>query len=113
MKDIWRMNSEYPSTSTEAFQSTGRRRFRLSDTLKLRETCIDPIFHGEISGSEETGIESLQNLRLSKEEMGCLSIWKMPDKSKRYRNRYIVVMDVGEFQMKPTTRISPSLIAIG
>ena len=95
MKDIWRMNSEYPSTSTEAFQSTGRRRFRLSDTLKLRETCIDPIFHGEISGSEETGIESLQNLRLSKEEMGCLSIWKMPDKSKRYRNRYIVVMDVG------------------
>ena len=76
MKDIWRMNSEYPSTPTEAFQSTGRRRFRLSDTLKLRETCIDPIFHGEISGSEETGVESLQNLRLSKEKWAACPFGK-------------------------------------
>lgn len=95
MKDTWRMNSEYPSTPTEAFQSTGRRRFRLADTVKLRETCLNPIFRGEISGAEETGFESIQSLSLSQEENGNLSIWREPDKSKRYRNRYIVVMDVG------------------
>lgn len=95
MKESWRMNSEYPSTATEAFQSTGRRRFRLEDTIKLKKTCIDPIFKGDISGSEETGNNSLSNLKLTKDEKGSLSIWRMPDKTEKIWNRYIVIMDVG------------------
>ena len=96
VKELWRMNSEFPSTPNEAFQSTGRRRFRLEDTIKLKETCIDPMFKGDISGLEETGYSSLSNIKLHKDEKGNLFIWKMPQKNKnRYINRYVVIMDVG------------------
>lgn len=95
MKETWRMNSEYPSTSTEAFQSTGRRRFRLEDTIRLRKTCIEAAFRGDISGLEETGVNSLEKLELEKQERGSLKIWKYPDDKERYKDRYVVIMDVG------------------
>ena len=95
LRESWRMNSEYPSTPQEAFQSTGRRRFRQEDTIKLKRTCIDPSFIGEITGATESGPESTSNIRLEKEENGNLSIWSIPDTKEHYRDRYIVVVDIG------------------
>lgn len=95
MRESWRMNSEYPSTPLEAFQSTGRRRFRQEDTIKLRKTCVDPSFTGEITGSSESGPESISNIRLSRDGRGNLAIWSMPDLKIHYRDRYVVVVDIG------------------
>ena len=79
MDEQWRMNSEYPSTPEEAFQSTGRRRFRMSDTLRMRKTCLYPSFVGDITASSDNGEEATMKMRLEKDEKGSLSIWRMPD----------------------------------
>lgn len=94
LKDSWRMNSEYPSTANEAFQSTGRRKFRMEDVRKLEKTCIDPSFTGEITGVKETGPEALKDIRFQKGE-GNLWVWTMPDLSEEWKDRYIIVVDVG------------------
>lgn len=95
MNDKWRMNSEFPSLANEAFQSTGRRRFRLTDTMRMRETCIPPSFIGEVTGASETGPDSIERLRLEEDENGSLSIWRKPDNLEPYWNRYVISMDVG------------------
>ena len=95
MNNQWRMNSEFPSTPNEAFQSTGNRRFRMSDTIRLRSTCIAPSFVGEIVGQAESGKDAATGLKLEKNDTGYLSIWRMPDKLAPMENRYVVSMDVG------------------
>lgn len=89
----WRLNSEYPSTALEAFQSTGRRIFRMEDVRKLEKTCCDPDFIGEIVGKADTGEASLKGMEFVKGR-GDLMVWKMPDEEKM-RDRYIVVVDIG------------------
>ena len=89
----WRLNSEYPSTALEAFQSTGRRIFRMEDVRKLEKTCYDPEFIGEIVGRADTGENSLKGMEFIKGR-GDLMVWKMPDEEKM-RDRYIVVVDIG------------------
>ncbi len=59
----WRLNSEYPSTALEAFQSTGRRIFRMEDVRKLENSCLDPEFKGELVGMADTGPDSLIGMR--------------------------------------------------
>lgn len=94
LKDNWRMNSEYPSTANEAFQSSGRRKFRMEDVRKLEKTCIAPSFIGEITGEKETGPDAIKNIRFHRGE-GNFSVWTMPDISENWRDRYIIVVDVG------------------
>ena len=91
--ESWRLNSEFPSTAMEAFQSTGRRIFRIDDVRKIEKTCIEPEFRGDIVGAAETGKDTLRNLELREGE-GDLSIWCKPD-DEPIKNRYIVVVDVG------------------
>jgi hypothetical protein len=101
LKDKWRMNSEYPSTPEEAFQSTGRRRFRMEDTIKLKKTCIDPEWIGDISGETESGKNALKNIRLVQDKQASVNdenklwIWVMPDNSEKWRDRYVTIVDVG------------------
>lgn len=95
MTEQWRMNSEYPSTPEEAFQSTGRRRFRMSDTLRMRKTCLYPSFVGEITASADNGKDATMRMRLEKDDKGSLYIWRMPDNDTPMWNRYVVSMDVG------------------
>lgn len=95
MADEWRMHSEFPSTPEEAFQSTGRRRFRMRDVMRLRKGCMNPVFTGDISGLDETGRASTESMELHKDEKGFLRIWRMPDNNRAMLNRYVVSMDVG------------------
>ena len=92
--DDWRMASEYPSTAEEAFQSTGRRRFRMSDTLTLRKTCTTPEFIGDIIGADETGENAVKSLRLEKDSKGNLHMWVPPD-DEPILDRYVVIVDPG------------------
>ena len=82
----WRMCSEYPSTPEEAFQSTGRRVFRISYVTNARKTCLAAWWTGDIDGGKF--------VKDDKEKP--LNIWLMPEQEERImRNRYIVCVDVG------------------
>lgn len=100
MNDPWRMCSEYPSTAAEAFQSTGRRVFPIKYVEQLRHTCISPCFYGEFVGDAEKGKPALTNVHFSNlgptpDKENILWVWALPDLSVRYRDRYIVSVDVG------------------
>lgn len=100
MNDQWRMCSEYPSTAAEAFQSTGRRVFPAKYVESVRRTCIDPCFYGEFVGNSEKGKSALENIKFSyldptPDKENILWVWSLPDLSVKYRDRYIVTVDVG------------------
>lgn len=93
--DNWRMQSEFPTTPEEAFQSTGNRFFPPQYVLALRKDNKEPIFKGEIVGDSTLGKKALENIRFEENERGNLWIWEMPDSNNRYDNRYVVPMDIG------------------
>lgn len=90
MPDEWRLFSEFPSTATEAFQSTGRRVFRIRYVENIRKTCVPPAFTGDISNGE-----FVSTLPGEKSDENSLCIWLMPENEPHLRNRYIVTVDVG------------------
>ena len=49
----WRLFSEFPSTANEAFQSTGRRVFKISYVKNIRECCVPPAWIGDIVSCEK------------------------------------------------------------
>ena len=101
MDDDWRMCSEYPSTPTEAFQSTGHRYFPQRYVDDVRKTCIDPCFFGEFVGDDEKGKDAFQGIHFEEApkkmhmQSNVLWVWAMPDKSVAYSDRYVVSVDIG------------------
>lgn len=85
--DTWRLASEFPSTPTEAFQSTGRRVFKLAYVQSTRESCSDAWWHGDVDGT-------LLDCRFIKGS-GEMEIWYLPDTDTPMRDRYVVSVDVG------------------
>ena len=85
--DEWRLASEFPSTPTEAFQSTGRRVFTLSYVKTTRESCIKAWWRGDVDGN-------LLDCRFIKGD-GNMEVWYMPDLDTPMRDRYVVSVDVG------------------
>lgn len=85
--DEWRFSSEYPSTPTEAFQSTGRRVFMLGYVKSNRESCQPAWWRGEVDGNQ-------LDCRFIKGE-GNMEVWYMPDLDTPMRDRYVVSVDVG------------------
>ncbi|MBR3884250.1 MAG: hypothetical protein IKJ31_05770 [Bacteroidaceae bacterium] len=102
--DEWRLFSEFPSTANEAFQSTGRRVFKISYVQNMRSTCVPPIFKGDIIATENVTPQSerieqrcrfVPALPGENVKENCLWIWLMPDCEQHIRDRYIVTVDVG------------------
>ena len=104
MPEEWRLFSEFPSTANEAFQSTGRRVFKISYVKNIRECCVPPAWIGDIVSSEKydeatrskksvTSFEPLKPGEPSNENV--LKVWLMPDTQLNCRDRYIVTVDVG------------------
>lgn len=97
----WRMCSEFPSTAVEAFQSSGRRAFRMNYVRQTEKTCIDPWFYGEVEGNADSGKGALEGLKFKPlahtedKNENCLWVWIMPDIEEKYRDRYVVIVDVG------------------
>lgn len=101
MADDWRMCSEYPSSPTEAFQSTGRRYFPLRYVEQARKTCMQPCFYGEFVGDDDKGKMAFNNLHFEdapvslKGKDNVLWVWELPDTASTYRNQYVVSVDIG------------------
>ena len=98
MPDEWRLFSEFPSTAAEAFQSSGRRVFRIPYVNNARKECLPPTFIGDIKESIENGKTTTKFEPLAPGERNdgsCLSVWLMPEKDETLRDRYVVAVDVG------------------
>ncbi len=100
LPDEWRLCSEFPSTPAEAFQSTGRRVFKISYINEARKSCVPPPFVGDITTrrdniSHKELTEFTPVARNEKGEDNNLNVWIMPDKENTLRDRYIVTVDVG------------------
>ncbi len=97
LPDEWRLFSEFPSTANEAFQSTGRRVFKVSYVNEARKWCIPPSFIGDILPGKEKGEKSrfVASDSGEKENGNQLQVWLMPDKEQDLKDRYIVAVDVG------------------
>jgi hypothetical protein len=93
--DDWRMKSEYPSTDTEAFQSTGRSVFRQDYVAKARKTCCKPEFIGELMGDAQVGPDALKNITFKDNPRGNLWIWEKPDFEEMIAYRYALFGDIG------------------
>lgn len=93
--DKWRMQSEFPTTAEEAFQSTGNRYFPPSYVLALRKDNKEPIFKGEVIGDSTLGIKALNNILFEANERGNLWIWEYPVTSDEWIDRYVVSLDLG------------------
>jgi hypothetical protein len=90
------MCEEYPSTSHEAFVSSGQRVFRIKDTIEVRKNCRPPEFKGELAGKAVKGKKALDDMRFEDSDLGKLWVWTMPDReSDPVRDRYIVFVDIG------------------
>ena len=85
--DEWRLASEFPSTPTEAFQSTGRRVFTLGYVKATRESCIKAWWRGDVDGN-------LLDCRFIQGN-GNMEIWYKPELDTPMRDRYVVSVDVG------------------
>ncbi len=95
MPDEWRLFSEFPSTATEAFQSTGRRVFRTSYVNDIRSNCVPPLFVGDIVEDREGKSKFVPCLPGEDKGEDLLRVWLMPEKEPSLRDRYIVTVDVG------------------
>lgn len=88
--DEWRLFSEFPSTANEAFQSSGRRIFRIAYVQEAKRSCIPPPFTGDIENGKFTPASPGERC-----DENSLWVWLMPDEEQHFRNRYIVTVDVG------------------
>ena len=100
MPDEWRLFSEFPSTASEAFQSTGRRVFRTSYVNDARGNCVPPQFVGDIVSQNDGKSKFVPCQPGEDKGEDQLRIWIMPDKEQHLRDRYIVTVDVGGISNK-------------
>lgn len=91
----WRMQSEFPTTDIEAFQSTGARVFAPHYVQQMRKYCSAPEYIGQLFAKGRKGKEAFIDLEFQPTPDGNLWIWVMPDKSVAVKNRYIVTVDIG------------------
>ena len=94
--DDWRMCCEFPTTPTEAFQSTGRRAHSSAYIAQMRSFCKEPIFKGEMTAVVNHGKEAIgDSLAFEQSNNGNLWMWAKPDTTQSVKRRYVVSMDIG------------------
>lgn len=95
--DTWRMRSEFPTTASEAFQSTGRPVFHplYIDALELHLGM--PFEQGMLEGVAISGPKSIVDIRFIPSNIGKLKIWTrpIPFDVDPILDRYVVSMDIG------------------
>lgn len=100
----WRMQSEFPSTAAEAFQSTGDRYFSAPAVLLQRESNVRrPALMARIRSKAETGRDALRDIRFEEDENGPVWIWTRPEEDpykligsgRMVKNRFAAFADFG------------------
>ncbi len=90
------MRQEFPSTAEEAFITSGRPAHNPQHTLDMMQYCKEPLVVGELFADAPYGARAIDSsLRFAETAGGMLKIWKMPDRSRKILNRYIVSVDIG------------------
>lgn len=85
------MAAEFPTTDVEAFTSTAQTVFPTHCTERMRYATSIPLVRGDMVAR---GTATLEGSAFVKNEAGAMQVWRQPEKS-RWRNRYIVVVDIG------------------
>ena len=91
------MASEYPTDDNEAFVYSGHKVFDKLLVERLRTTCKEPMFVGDVYANGTSGKAALQNVRFAEDKTGQLCVWQKPDvdEEERVTDRYLVVVDIG------------------
>lgn len=92
----WDMQEGFPSTPEEAFVTSGRKAHHPLIVKQMEVFTKKPEFIGEMFADAAQGVEAInRSLRFQELAKGEFWIWKKPDTSKLYHNRYIVSLDIG------------------
>lgn len=92
----WDMQEGFPSTPEEAFVTSGRKAHHPLIVKQMEVFAKKPEFIGEMFADAPQGAEAInRSLRFEEIAKGEFWIWKKPDTSKLYDNRYIVSLDIG------------------
>lgn len=90
------MMSEYPTTPTEAFTTTGSHPFEAEHLDRLEQNCLPvPLVTGDIQADGLRGSDAKVNVHLVSASNGLLKVWELPEKGAAVKTRYMVVVDVG------------------
>lgn len=91
------MAAEFPSDDVEAFVHSGERVFDKYKVEAFKSSCRPPRYVGDIYGKEDSGPNTLVNLRFSEDSQGQLWVWNLPetDDTERITNRYLTIVDIG------------------
>ena len=90
------MMAEFPSDDVEAFRNSGKNVFSAYHLDKLKETCREPLYVGEVQGDSVQGKLALRNLHFVHDRSGLLKVWMLPQQLRhRIARRYLVTVDVG------------------
>jgi hypothetical protein len=100
--DVWRMQSEFPTTPDEAFQSDARRVFSPIYVKTAEQYIKEPLMTGELSAKARTGRDALTDIRFAEQPAGNLKIWIAPTNQQfnsstiqQISNRFCGFLDIG------------------
>lgn len=92
----WDMQEQFPSTADEAFVTSGRKAHHPLHIKQMEMFAKKPTWIGEMFADAPSGAEAINNSLEYKEiAKGEFWIWKKPDISRLYNNRYVVSLDIG------------------
>ena len=92
----WDMQEAFPSTADEAFVTSGRKAHHPLHIKQMEQFAKKPLFIGEMFADAPSGAESINSSLQYKEiANGEFWVWKKPDTTRLYNNRYVVSLDIG------------------
>ncbi|MDR0618889.1 MAG: hypothetical protein LBG17_03200 [Bacteroidales bacterium] len=77
--DTWVMQSEFPTTPDEAFQSHARRVFSPVYTKRAAKHVKPPLMVGDLHAFMKTGQGALQDIEFVEQDNGYLKVWIKPE----------------------------------
>lgn len=92
----WDMQEQFPTTADEAFVTSGRKAHHPLHIKQMEAFAKKPEFIGEMFADAPSGEEAINNSLQFKELIkGDFYVWKKPDTSRLYNDRYVVSLDIG------------------
>ena len=92
----WDMQEQFPSTADEAFVTSGRKAHHPLHIKQMEVFTKSPAFIGEIFADAPSGPEAInRSLHFMEIAKGEFWVWKKPDTTRLYNNRYVVSLDIG------------------
>jgi hypothetical protein len=94
--DTWRMQSEFPTTPNEAFNSNARRVFSPIYVRTAEKYVTPPLYIGELSAKARSGPDALKDIRFTEQHAGNLKVWIPPTDDRQlpaYANRFCGFLD--------------------